>query len=102
MASKRGKRYRETNEYAAMMVRLTKAFRRRVGDGDAANLPLLAEFASQAADALTEAVADNYVHHAYSWTDIGRELGISRQAARQRFGAAVAAAQAADSLAVAQ
>lgn len=37
-----------------------------------------------------EAVADLYVK-GYSWTDIGRALGVSRQAALKRYGAAAEA-----------
>jgi hypothetical protein len=76
----------ETADYAAMMGRMTKAYAARVGNGDAADLPLLAKARADMDAAIAAAVVSNVVDHGYSWADIGRELGITRQAAFQRFG----------------
>jgi hypothetical protein len=76
----------ETKDYAAMINRMTKAYSARVGQGDAASLPLLAKARADMDEAIAAAVVANVVHHGYSWADIGRELGITRQAAFQRFG----------------
>lgn len=82
-------RVRETPEVAGAARRMVRA----VGDRAAADveaLPLLAALA-QAVDAeLQRAVqgARDPGRHAtpYSWADVGRALGVSRQAAQQRFG----------------
>ena len=48
----------------------------------------LAELVAQADQALLAGVRSLRNKHGYSWAQVGAELGISRQAAQQRFGAA--------------
>lgn len=84
---KRAKRYVETEDFGAMVRRMVKAYRRRVGEGpgDIASLRQLAELADEVDQAIRAAAQD--LHDAgHSWTEIGDALGVSRQAARQRFG----------------
>lgn len=75
----------ETHDYAAMMGRMLRAYARRVGAGDLHDLTALASFAEDAETALREAV---WAQRAAgrSWAEIGRALGVSRQAAHKRFG----------------
>jgi hypothetical protein len=82
----------ETSSFARMMIRMTRAYTRRIATGDIASLPLLASLRDEVDRAIDTAVVELYTRHGYSWTDVGRELGITRQAARQRFVAAVVAA----------
>ena len=84
--------YRETPQFGGMVRRMVKAYGRRVaGDGDIASLADLVALRGQV-DAEIEAAAAA-LHEGtggrpgYSWTEIGTVLGITRQAARQRFGA---------------
>jgi hypothetical protein len=70
-----------------MFRRLMRAYTRRVGlQGD---LDAMAEFAlllGEGQDHLTDMVA--VLRHepwSYSWAEIGRALGISRQSAQERF-----------------
>ncbi len=79
------KRYRETSDFAAMMSRMVKAFGRRVASGDIASLALMAETRAELDAAIDATVARLYLEHDYSWTEIGRDLGITRQAARQKY-----------------
>ena len=79
------KRVVETADFARMMIRMTRAYTRRVAAGDLASLPLLAGLRDEVDRAIGVAVVELYTRHEYSWTDVGRELGITRQAARQRF-----------------
>lgn len=76
----------ETADYAAMMGRMTRAYSQRVADGAAADLPLLVKARADMDAAIAEAVVANVAEHGYSWADIGRELGITKQAAFQRYG----------------
>jgi hypothetical protein len=74
----------ENDEYAAFARRIVRAYARRVGAGD---VEALASMVSLAAD-LDTAIQDAVVglrSFGYSWTEIGHRLGISRQAARQRW-----------------
>jgi hypothetical protein len=59
-------------------------------DLDLAELAQLVALRQTVEDQLTEAVVDLYARD-YSWTDIGRALGVSRQAALKRYGAHVEA-----------
>ena len=86
---------RETPEVAASVRRLLVALRKRVGDGgDVAMLPELARIVAEAEGTLADAVTGLRAGNAetgaagYSWAEVGRELGITRQAAQQRFGRA--------------
>ena len=60
----------ENDQYAAFARRILRAYARRISAGDI--------------DALTDmtTLADD----GYSWADIGTRLGITRQAAQQRWG----------------
>ncbi len=53
--------------------------------GDLPDLPALAELQDRMTRAVADAVARLHDECGYSWTEIGAELGVSRQAARQRF-----------------
>jgi hypothetical protein len=72
-----------------MVRRMLRSLVRRAGDGDLFALEALANLERASSEAVTQAARaahDGEAH--YSWTDIALELGISRQAARQRFGVA--------------
>lgn len=72
--------------YAAFMRRAVKAYGKRVS-GDVEALAELAELDRLLEDATREAVAvlRSEEGGAYSWSEIGRVLGITKQAAAQRF-----------------
>jgi hypothetical protein len=70
LTPKRLRRQVENDEYAAFVRRILRAYSHRVGNGDAA---------------MAEAVK-GLRDQGYSWADIGSRLGISRQAAQQRWG----------------
>jgi hypothetical protein len=75
----------ENDEYAAFVRRIIRAFARRVASGDVEALRDMVGLADQLDAALSEAV-HGLRQHGYSWTEIGDRLGISRQAAQQRWG----------------
>ena len=77
----------DTEEWGAFLERILRATERRVGNGDIEGLAVIArvqrvvdETMQRSVDRLRAAPWD------YSWTDVGRALGITRQAAQQRFG----------------
>lgn len=73
--------------YARFMRRSIRALGRRVGAGDVAALPELVALRAEVDAAIVNAVAELRAEpHAYSWTEIGAALGITRQAAQTRFG----------------
>jgi hypothetical protein len=57
----------------------------RVGDGDIEALALLVDLSEKIDAAMAEAVKGLRAH-GYSWAEIGYRLGITRQAAQQRWG----------------
>lgn len=78
---------REAPELEAMVRRVLASLVRRAGEGDLFSLEALHNLETIAAVSLYQAgkaAHDGPAH--YSWTEIAAELGISRQAARQRFG----------------
>lgn len=83
---KRARRAVENDAFRAMLGRLLRAFLRRVGDGDPDDLPMVASLANDVDLILRKVVARQRAAGA-SWTQIGVQLGCSKQAAQQRFGA---------------
>lgn len=85
-------RERESRELVQAADRLMRALARRAGEGDETAVEGLAELGRLAdhrlADAVTLFREFTPAHGAprYSWTDVARLLGTTRQAAHQRFG----------------
>jgi len=74
----------EDADYAAGVKRLVRAQSKRAG-ADLVMFAMFAESVDYARARLQEA-ADQLIAQGYSYGDIGRVLGITRQGARQRFG----------------
>ena len=85
LTSKRLRRRVENNEYSAFVRRILRACARRVGDGDVEALALMTGLAEEIDTAIAEAVKGLRTR-GYSWAEIGSRLGITRQAAQQRWG----------------
>lgn len=83
----------ETPDYAAMLERMVKAYGKRVGAGDPVDLTRMAEVQA-VFDAAVQAAVDGQRAAGYSWREVGEGLGMSKQAAQQRFGKATEAAEA--------
>ncbi|MCF7550995.1 hypothetical protein [Pseudonocardia sp. WMMC193] len=81
---RRSRRHRENPDYAAFARRIVQAHGRRVADGDIEGLADLARLAEDVDTALTAAVV-GLADRGYTWAEIGARLGITRQAAHQRF-----------------
>jgi hypothetical protein len=77
-------RARENDEYAGFARRVLRAYARRVADGDVEALILMFGLAAEIDTAITEAVKGLRAR-GYSWAEIGSRLGITRQAAQQRW-----------------
>ena len=80
----RAGRVRENEEYAAFARRVLRAYARRVADGDVEALIPMFGLAAEIDDAITQAVKGLRAT-GYSWAEIGSRLGITRQAAQQRW-----------------
>ena len=77
----------ENDEYAAFARRVLRAYARRVADGDVEALTLMLGLSAEIDDAISQAVT-GLREFGYSWAEIGSRLGITRQAAWQRWGRA--------------
>jgi len=75
----------ENDEYAAFARRVLRAYARRVADGDVEALTLMTGLAEEIYTAISQAVTGLRAF-GYSWAEIGSRLGITRQAAQQRWG----------------
>lgn len=82
---KRRARVVENPEYREMLSRLLRALERRVSAGDPEDLSLLASLSSEVNAMLTRAVAQQRRVHGLSWSRLAEVLGVTKQAAQQRF-----------------
>ena len=85
MTAKRRTRAKETPDFTAFVSRSIAALARRVAAGDVDALGGLADLSGQLDDAIRDAVA-GLRGRGYSWSEIGDRLGVSKQAAHQRYG----------------
>ena len=88
LTPKRRKRVIENDDYAAFLTRALRAYSRRIASGDIDALTAMATLSADLDHAMTEAITALRARHGYSWADIGTRLGITRQAAQQRWGTA--------------
>ena len=82
----RRRRVVENDEYAAFIRRVIAAYSRRIAAGDIDAITDLAATADQVDQALREAIGQIRARWGYSWADIAQRLGVTRQAAQQRWG----------------
>lgn len=76
----------ENDAYAAFTRRVLAAHGRRVAAGDVEGLAALAALAADV-DRATGAAVAGLRCAGYAWSEIADRLGVTRQAAQQRFGA---------------
>jgi hypothetical protein len=87
LTPKRARRLVENDDYAAFTRRILRAYARRVADGDVEALALMLGLSADIDTAIGQAVTGLRAC-GYSWAEIGSRLGITRQAAQQRWGQA--------------
>ena len=75
----------ENDQYAAFARRVLRAYARRVATGDVEALTLMLGLSAEIDTAISQAVS-GLRQFGYSWAEIGSRLGITRQAAQQRWG----------------
>ena len=85
LTPKRPRRVVENDEYAAFARRVIRAYARRIADGDIEALNDMTTLAADIEAAIRVAVI-GLRNFGYSWADIALRLGVTRQAAQQRFG----------------
>lgn len=74
----------QNDEFTAFARRVLRTLGRRVAAGDVEALPALARLAADLDDSIGDAVAGLRAG-GYSWTEIAARLGVSKQAAHQRW-----------------
>ena len=85
LTPKRPRRPVENDEYAAFARRVLRAYSRRIAQGDIDALADMADLAAEI-DSATGLAVKGLRQWGHSWADIGIRLGITRQAAQQRWG----------------
>jgi hypothetical protein len=86
LTPKRARPVVENDDYAAFAHRILAAYARRVATGDIDALTRMTDLADEIDTAIGQAVTGLRAF-GYSWAEIGTRLGITRQAAQQRWGA---------------
>ena len=81
----RARRPVENDEFAAFARRVLRAYARRVATGDIDALTAMTDLSEEIDTAIGQAVTGLH-GFGYSWAEIGTRLGITRQAAQQRWG----------------
>ena len=82
---KRPKRYTETRDFGVMVHRMLKAYGARVGHADMEDLEQLVALRTDL-DRITAEAIQQLRQTGYSWADVGEVMGVTRQAAQQRWG----------------
>ena len=77
----------ENDQYAAFAHRVVRAYARRVGAGDVEALAPMLDLSRSLDQAISTAVI-GLREFGYSWAEIAARLGVTRQAAQQRWGGA--------------
>jgi DNA-directed RNA polymerase specialized sigma24 family protein len=85
LTSKHRRRRVENDEYAAFTRRILRAYARRIATGDIDAIADLSDLFTEVEAALGKAIIGLHLL-GYSWADIGQRLGVTRQAAHQRWG----------------
>jgi DNA-directed RNA polymerase specialized sigma24 family protein len=85
LTPRRRRRVTENDEYAAFARRVLRAWARRVAAGDIDAITDMAAAVGELEDAMRQAVA-GLRRKGYSWAEIAARLGVTRQAAQQRWG----------------
>ena len=85
LTSNRRRRVIENDDYAAFTRRVLRSYARRVALGDIDALESMTGLADDIDTAIAHAVTGLRAR-GYSWADIGNRLGVTRQAAQQRWG----------------
>lgn len=75
-----------TAEFSAMLSRMVTSYAKRLADSDPSDLADAVQLQAQLDQAIGAAVAQLRATHGFSWAEIARELGVTRQAAQQRYG----------------
>jgi hypothetical protein len=81
----RRRRRAENDEYARFVRRVVRAHARRVAGGDVDALADMTGLATELDEAVGQAVL-GLREAGYSWAQIAARLGVTRQAAQQRWG----------------
>ena len=76
----------ENTAYAAFARRILRAYARRISAGDIDALADITILAADIDNAIRHAVTGLRTNTGYSWAEIGARLGVTRQAAQQRWG----------------
>jgi len=78
------KRQVETLDYLKMVERMVRAAAKRVGNGDEAELAVMALLRDQIETAVGDAI-QSQLEQGKSWSQIGNALGTTRQGAFRRY-----------------
>jgi hypothetical protein len=86
---RRPRRHRENGDYAAFLLRVIRAYGRRVAAGDPEDLGVMLACHAEMGEAIAKAVQAARAEQGWTWADVGRVAGgITRSSAHERWGGA--------------
>lgn len=86
LTDKRPSRSVENTDYVKFARRVLRGLARRVGEGDVEALPEMVKLHNELHSMIHHSVHALRDTYDYSWTEIADRVGITRQAAQQRWG----------------
>lgn len=78
-------KYSDHGDYAGMVRRIVRAYGRRIANADPDDLVLILSVRDEL-DAAIDAAVAGMRSNGFSWSEIARPLGMTRQGAQQRWG----------------
>jgi hypothetical protein len=85
LTPERARHHVENDDYGKFARRVVNGYARRIATGDIEALTQMITLADDIEAAIRTAVI-GLREHGYSWAEIGSRLGVTRQAAQQRWG----------------
>ncbi len=76
----------ETTEYAKFARRILRGYGKRIADADIEDLAELIKLRAEVDAVIADAIATGRKRWEWSWTDIARAAGVTREAAWKRWG----------------
>jgi hypothetical protein len=84
----RARRHRENGDYAGFLLRVIRSYGRRVAAGGLEDLTVMLSCHKAMGSAVCDAIRTARDEQGWTWADVGRAAGVTRQSAHERWSSA--------------